>query len=401
LLGKVAEMPGPAPICPVTNPVACDKGTMCRHAARVPNGHRHFNPKIQIEVAPWTPGPEFPFSEDAEMPKVNAWARITGCEPDPSVSVQFKWTAALRYSTKGVRHALPEYSIDHPPMPSQTLGGFEIFSPQFSILQGGELTLSVQAELGKRKLSATTRKLRIVGKNPTLQVISSEIPNNTLRRIALHESTLLQFYSHTNNGSTGRHPHYSHDNLGGVGLFQITYPLKDPKASIEPCIHGKCLPRRCPSHAAHPTPAQIWNWKENVAAAAILLDHKLALAKNYPASVRASEKFKKLVERYNERRTHHDKKPPLTITLPDFTSGDFDNNLQQAELDAIRGYNGWAGSDHFGIPLHEYRVPLDKHGHLVVDETTGLITWERVLSTARPASGDPDYVQNVLKEPLY
>ncbi len=390
------------PIDPETNPVACDKGTMCRHASRVPGTARHVHPKIEIHTDIGNPGPEFPLTEEPAMPEVNAWARVSGLGPDATDSMKFTWTATLRYNAHGVKHALPEYTVAHPPIPPRILRAYEVFTPQFSSLQGGDLTITVETKFGKTKLSARTHKLRVVGKNPTFQVLSPEIPNNTLRRIARHESKVRQFLSHTNDGTTGRHPLWSEDNLGGVGLFQITYPLTDPQASITPCIKGKCLPQHCPAHAKHPTQAQIWNWKENLAAAKILLDHKLALAKNYPESVRTSHHFKKLVEQFNHHRTHH-KKPPLTITLPDFESGNFDNNLQEAELDAIRGYNGWAGSDHFGLPKHEYEVPIDKQTNLlIVDESTGIIKWRPIPASERlQGVGDPNYVANVLAEKLF
>jgi hypothetical protein len=92
--------------------------------------------------------------------------------------------------------------------------------------------------------------------------------------------------------------------------------------------------------------------------------------------------------------------PPITVTIPEFTSGNFNDNLQQLELDSIRGYNGFAGTDKFGLNLHEFRVALDASDQLIVtiDPVTnvGTTSWERVPVADRPRSGDPDYVNHVL-----
>ena len=67
--------------------------------------------------------------------------------------------------------------------------------------------------------------------------------------------------------------------------------------------------------------------------------------------------------------------------------------------DTIRGYNGFAGKDAFGFPLHEYRIKMDAAGSPVVTEApgnTGTVEWEEVPVADRPKSGDPNYVKNVL-----
>jgi len=81
--------------------------------------------------------------------------------------------------------------------------------------------------------------------------------------------------------------------------------------------------------------------------------------------------------------------------LPDFTPA-------QLDLDSVRGYNGWAGKDAFGNVLHEFRVPLDDAGNLVVNvgsDNRGVIQWEQVPGSDRPQNtGDPNYVANVLAQ---
>lgn len=145
---------------------------------------------------------------------------------------------------------------------------------------------------------------------------------------------------------------------------------------------------------------EVWSWRENVAKGIEIFNEKVAAARGYPAQVRKSHRFAQLIQMFNAERHKH-KLPAIPVDLPDFTTGDFDANLQQLELDSIRGYNGWGGRDHFGFPLHEFRVALDAHGHLRVDldpsGTRATAIWEQVPASARPQGfGDPDYVNHVL-----
>lgn len=137
-----------------------------------------------------------------------------------------------------------------------------------------------------------------------------------------------------------------------------------------------------------------------------IFEQKIASARGYPARVRRSARFRDLVRQFNAHRHAARLGGPLDIELPEFTTGDFDDNLQQLELDAIRGFNGFAGGDGFGHELHEFRVALDRHGRLRVNsinETakTGSAIWERVPAADRPqGTGDPNYVRNVLGQVL-
>ena len=101
--------------------------------------------------------------------------------------------------------------------------------------------------------------------------------------------------------------------------------------------------------------------------------------------------------------------PPLSdVVIPDFTTGDYNSDLEQRELDVIRGYNGYGGRDLFGLPLHEFRVLMDPSDptnqtlQLTIDPATriGATQWQRVLSSQRPQQfGDPNYVGNVTGQP--
>jgi hypothetical protein len=98
----------------------------------------------------------------------------------------------------------------------------------------------------------------------------------------------------------------------------------------------------------------------------------------------------------NQSRTNQGLQP-LTVSIPDFTE-------EQVRLDAIRGFNGWAGTDHFGFELHEYRIAIDTQGFplfTITNAATGAAQaiWERVPVADRPQDrGDPNYVEHVLAQ---
>ncbi|MEI8021840.1 MAG: hypothetical protein WCH39_26760, partial [Schlesneria sp.] len=87
-----------------------------------------------------------------------------------------------------------------------------------------------------------------------------------------------------------------------------------------------------------------------------------------------------------------------TINIPAFSS-------DQKTKDAIRGYNGWAGSDPIApsLHLHEYRLARNSNGQLLFNIIPGThiatAIWERVPAADRPQnSGDPNYVNHVLSQ---
>ena len=169
--------------------------------------------------------------------------------------------------------------------------------------------------------------------------------------------------------SNGVCPLWSRDKLGGVGITQITNPK--------------------------PTDDDVWDWTANLKRAQKILKEKESVASGYPAKVRSSGAFQLLVTKFNQA---HQKggNPSLTITLPEFTA-------DQLRLDMIRGYNGFAGTDAFGNVLHEFRVPLDAAGNLIVVEQPGgktaVIAWQQVPAADRPQKvGDPNYVANVTRQ---
>jgi hypothetical protein len=163
--------------------------------------------------------------------------------------------------------------------------------------------------------------------------------------------------------------------LGGAGILQLTNPP--------------------------PTDDQVWNWRSNVAAGMALFNQKQAVARAYPARVRTSGGFVNAVNSFNHRRRAQGL-PIVALVLPDFTP-------DQLELDTIRGFNGFAGRDQFGLALHEFRVAMSGNELRVdnITQTTGVLVWERVSGAERrriyqmqnlPVKlwGDPDYVNNIL-----
>ena len=210
---------------------------------------------------------------------------------------------------------------------------------------------------------------------------------------------MLQFNASANGGQSDC-PDLTGD--GGVGIMQLTR-LGESEAL---CGHR--------STWQPPTDDQFWDWTTNVNGGGEVLLEKYAIANGYPEEVRNSPKFIQMqaatIKYYNAHRKPG--QPPLqNIVLPDFISGDF-NNPQEAELDAIRGYNGWCGCDELFGPtlkqrfrLHEYRVAVDATTGLLSitvppGGTTGTARWERITAAERlrlaPTCPNPDYVDLVL-----
>jgi hypothetical protein len=194
-----------------------------------------------------------------------------------------------------------------------------------------------------------------------------------LRRIACKESGQRQFDAPPN-GGTGFCPLFGPG--GKVGIMQI----------------------------ANPTDDEVWNWRMNVAKGMKIFNERVDAARTYPSKVRNSDEFERLSSKFNQKRQGQGLNP-IQIALPPFAEGDFDENLQQLEMDAIRGYDGWNGADRFGLELHEFRVAMDLiDGEEVlvvtnVNEETlqGEAVWERLPVADRPADiSRPNYVDEVL-----
>ena len=331
-------------------------------------GHSVAIMALKIELV--TPGPDFSISADGKMPVVTL--RLTGPElpaaaPDAGaapVAITCDWVVKLTFNCADAPHG-PSRVVAHPDIAVRTTKP-ELTIP-FSKIRGGNLSIAVVARIGTQTLQAELtesggKPLRVAGTNPSKSQLHLAIPSRALRLIVQNESSCRQFDSGL--------PLFSRDNLGGVGLLQITSPP--------------------------PSDDEIWDWQANVRAAITLFAGKLAAARGFPRQVRTNARFVSLARSYNADREKAGKRA-LDIRLPDFTE-------EQVELDAIRGYNGYAGTDFFLGPrhLHEFRVVVrDATGaapSLVVTEDRGqafgTAQWERVPPGVRPRPFD-GYVDNV------
>jgi hypothetical protein len=300
-------------------------------------------------------GPRFAISADAVMPHITVTATLRGVVVDPRSPPVFSWTATLTFNGNVTPHGVGR-TTTHRAIATQQGRGNTYVIP-FTEVRGGVLTVAVSVRVGTSTLTASSQGLTIIGTNPSPFAIKSKANaigamKARFRKQMRQESTLRQF-------TAAGWPLYSADNLGGVGLCQITRPA--------------------------PTADQTWSWKDNVQAGWNLYLEKERIARAYPAQVRASTALRTLVSAWNAQPARS-ALPPVNVTLPDYTA-------DQLELDTIRGFNGFAGG------LHEFRVRLDSRGLLVVtldaSGRNGAAEWERVPVADRGTAGDPNYVNNV------
>jgi len=294
-----------------------------------------------------------------QMPVIQAEVRFTGLDPDPTATATFQWVVSIEFQCSDCRNGRAREINDQ--FGFTTIGGKATIN--FPRVRGGQLTIAVSANLPAQSFSTQTSELHLRGVNPPLDEISTACGNDIVQKMVMHESGSRQFNA-PRDGGVSECPLFSGDRMGGVGLFQITNPP--------------------------PAPEDHWDWRANINHGLQILAQKRTSAANYPARVRNSLAFQSLVQRFNASRT-----APAEIVLPDFVQ-------EQLDLDSVRGYNGWAGHDVFGNVLHEFRVPLDDSGNLVVNvgpDNRGVIEWEQVPGADRPQnSGDPNYVANVLAQ---
>jgi hypothetical protein len=302
-----------------------------------------------------------------QMPRITARVRLVDVPLTPGTVVRYTWAARIRYP--GTLHCAhqPGRTINDDLTAAGDQPEWVITFPR---IRGGQLTIRCEARVNGQSLTAETSGLSIRGANPPRAQLNAALVGRALQQVCAHESGQRQFVAAAFTGE-GDCPLWSHDNLGGVGLMQITNP--------------------------RPSDDEVWSWLANVRRGQQVFREKLAAAGGYPAAVRRSAGFRNLVDQYNAARQRAGL-PPVQIDLPDLTQ-------EQLENDAIRGFNGFAGRDQFGNHLHEYRVALDAHGQLVVDlqpgTNRGTARWERVPAADRTAQfprgypGDADYVNHV------
>jgi hypothetical protein len=252
-------------------------------------------------------------------------------------------------------------------------GGNEVTTDSFgSVVRGGDIGFLAKGTVNGCSVTGFGGA-GLVGTNPQRTDVQAALPHHTLQRIACRESGQRQFDAPPN-GGTAFCPLFGPG--GKVGVMQIAKPTDD----------------------------EVWNWRLNVAKGIEIFNQRVDAATAYPGEVENSDKFKSLVSQFNQKRQAQGLNP-IQVVVPPFEEGDFDANLQQLEMDAIRGYDGWNGADGFGLELHEFRVAVDVTGGdevLVVtninEQTSqGQAVWQQVPVADRPTNiGRPNYVEEVL-----
>jgi hypothetical protein len=307
------------------------------------------------------------------MPVITVVAAVQNVSPDSRVPVQYQWDATVEFQGSSDCAHSGSRTTSHAAI--KELNGTAQFRVPFTQVRGGNLTVKVTVVIGNITLQAKTTGLKITGTNPTVDSLKTEAPAKAgFRKLMRLESALRQFTS------TGC-PLFSADNLGGVGLCQLTSPA--------------------------PTDDQVWSWKANIAGGVTLWNQKEAVARAYPGNVQKGSTFADQVKAYNAQRAAtaaaaakaaNQPAPtvtPITVTVPLYTA-------DQLERDTLRGFNGYAGG------LHEYRLKVDANGILVVTlnptGTAGTAEWEAISAADRKAyyikqgithMGDPNYVDDV------
>jgi len=260
-------------------------------------------PSVVLTFNP--PGPQFAISEQCVMPSITATATLQNVTLAPGAPPpRFQWNVTLVFTAGSCAHA-GSRTTSHSPITATTALAPATGSPpvasttsQFTIpftqIRGGDLTVSVSVVVGGATLTASSTGLTVVGTNPNLGSLQSAAPaNDAFRRLTRLESGLRQFRSPSC-------PFFSGDNLGGVGLCQLTSPA--------------------------PTDDQVWSWQANLAGGIALWNSKESTARGFPGAVRSSAAFTALVAAYNAQRaasaaaprppgTPAPVTPPIVVTL--------------------------------------------------------------------------------------
>ena len=256
-------------------------------------------------------GKAFFITDEPQMPVITARLRIIG----PATATVNNWTCGVSF--RGAINTcpnVPHFGVINDDLELTQAGGDQ-FTPNFDKVRGNFVGFSVRFTIGGQTHEPFGTGASILGTNPQQSQVQAALPHDTLRRIACRESGQRQFDAAAD-GGVSECPLYSSDRRGRVGIMQVP----------------------------DPTPDHIWNWRLNVEKGIEIFNERVAAAGEYPSRVRNSEEFNRLVVQFNQRRQQQGL-DPIQVILPEFTAGNFDgdDDLQQLELDAIRGYNGWHG----------------------------------------------------------
>lgn len=342
------------------------------------------------------------------MPRITA---VVSGPSQPGTSPSFAWTVHLSINMKARNRsnsgcatgAEVTFDKDFVQNATAVLGQPLEVGFKRGVFRGGRLKLVSSGSLNNVQVRLETPDgLRIDGLNPgrrhIQEAIDDEIPpsgvgglrqtdiQDAIKRMACRESGQRQFDARPEGGAG---PEYvACDN--GVGVLQITHT------------------NRC-RHPFADCPDVIFNWRENIAIAVRNLEDKVEVARQYPSIVRINPKYAEFIARsINPHRVDLGLRP-LPVTPPPvpefFSDGRIGSpNPNQLLEDAIRGYNGFLGTDPlFGLPLHEFTIDTDFLIHVPDEAVEGLNrnprVWRRVgPPERRPERGDPLYVNNVINK---
>jgi hypothetical protein len=253
------------------------------------------------------------------------------------------------------------------------------------VIRGGDLTFVLKTSVAGFSFEVKSERLAVRGQNPSEGTVRSYIQQvangqglgayvGDLGLIARRESSYRQFINNL--------PFFSPDRLGGAGLYQIT-----------PATTGDL----------------VWNWQKNVDAGVGKFSSTVSRSQRLHILIQGPI-FRSRVQELNNWRVSQGLQPiPFTqVYVPPLDAG-------QIRRNAIRGFNGYAGTDaHLGGVLSEYTLSFNSNG--LLDLTYNAVAnrwearWERVPESQRPGGatpddpnddvGDPFYVRNVLGEDL-
>jgi len=324
-------------------------------------------------------GPTFYITPAPAMPNIIAHARVLGINPDPTATALIDWTYSIYLPPSHLGRSVPKNGPYSQSSGSMVGANHTVV---FDTILGGNLTLRASATITYSSGQQVTTcgelsGLLILGQNPDLASMSTLIGDSTLRKIICYENrrdatTPRQPRQFQMDG----YPFWSPDGNFGAGIGQIT-PASDD---------------------------QVWDWTVNVDAAIQKLAETRASAAAFPKRIQGSQSLATLLQAYNTQvRIPAGRASLVKVTVP--------ASLPDPERDAIRGYNGYDGSDSDfpGFELHEYRIRrVSGPGSVLwmssINETTleGTLEWELVPESARPPAsvmGDPVYVAGVLNFP--
>ncbi|MGB0013325.1 MAG: hypothetical protein WBQ03_17070 [Candidatus Sulfotelmatobacter sp.] len=146
------------------------------------------------------------------MPVIMAEAGIVGLTPDPSSSTRFTWLVKIHFQCSDCGNGLDKEITDEFELTS--VGGKCAIA--FPHVRGGDLTITVSADLETGYYEKISKGLKIRGVNPAQQEINAACGVVALQKICCQESGRRQFDAVAETGVADC-PLFSGDGLGGVG----------------------------------------------------------------------------------------------------------------------------------------------------------------------------------------